>query len=90
MLTLPDTLCYLILDSEEFIVLDKQLEERYANRRRARVGVGYRLSYKNRFEFIYTRQTSRNEIDDEFMGTDNVFQVRYKMYLNPSKVITSD
>ena len=80
-------LWYIFADYEEFIVIDQQLEERFANRRRARIGVGYRLSYKHRFEFGYTRQTSRNEIDDDFTGTDNVLQVKYKMYLNPAKPV---
>ena len=80
-----DNLWYVIFDYEEFIVFDQQLEERYANRRRARLGLGYRLDYRNRFELIYTRQSSRNEIEGDFTGGDNVFQLRYKFFLNPSK-----
>lgn len=80
-----DKLWYALADYEEFIVLDEQLDERYANRRRARIGVGYRLNYKHRFELIYTRQSSRDEIDGAFVSSDNVIQLRYKMYLNPSK-----
>lgn len=85
-----DKLWYALLDYEEFIVLDKQLDERFANRRRARLGAGYRLDYKNRFEVIYTRQTSRNEIDGDFVSNDNVIQLRYKMYLNPSRPAQED
>lgn len=70
-------------DYEEFIVVDRQLEERYANRRRARVGFGYRLSYKHRFDLSFTLQNSRNEIDEEFVSNDNVIQFKYKLYLNP-------
>jgi len=81
-----DKLLYALLDYEEFIVLDDQLDERYANRRRARIGLGYRLDYKNRFEIIYTRQSSRNEIEGEFISNDHVIQLVYKMYLNPAKV----
>jgi len=80
-----DKLWYVLADYEEFIVLDQQLEERYANRRRARIGLGYRLSYKHRFELSYTLQSSRNEIDGDFLRTDNVIQLRYKMFLNPAK-----
>jgi Protein of unknown function (DUF2490) len=82
-----DNLWYAILDYEEFIVLDEQLDERFANRRRARVGLSYRLNYKHRFEIIYTRQSSRNEIDGDFVSNDNVIQLRYKLYLNPSKPV---
>jgi hypothetical protein len=81
-----DKLWYTLLDYEEFIVLDDQLDERFANRRRGRIGLGYRLDYKNRFELIYTRQSSRNEIDGEFISNDNVIQLVYKMFLNPAKV----
>jgi hypothetical protein len=65
--------------------LDKQVEERFANRRRARIGMGYRLNYKHRFDLAFTLQASRNEIDEEFTGTDNVIQLKYKMFLNPAK-----
>lgn len=85
-----DKLWYALVDYEEFLVIDEQLDERFANRRRARIGVGYRLNYKNRFDFIYTRQSSRNEIDGEFNPGDNVFQLRYKMFLNPAKITSTD
>jgi hypothetical protein len=85
-----DNLWYAIVDYEEFIVLDDQVDERYANRRRGRIGVGYRLNYKHRFELIYTRQSSRNEIEGAFISNDNVIQLRYKMYLNPGKPAQTD
>jgi hypothetical protein len=37
-----NNLWYLALDYEEFIVLDQQLDERYAFRRRAKIGLNYR------------------------------------------------
>lgn len=80
-----DKLWYAIVDYEEYFVTDKQLDERYANRRRGRLGAGYRLNYRDRFELIYTLQSSRNEIDDDFIGTDSVIQLRYKRFLNPAK-----
>lgn len=84
-----DNLWYTFVDYEEFIVLDQQLDERYANRRRARIGVGYRLNYKHRFDLGYTMQSSRNEIEGDFISTDNVIQLKYKMYLNPAKPTTN-
>jgi hypothetical protein len=83
-----DNLWYAILDYEEFFVMDQQVNERYSNRRRARIGAGYRLNYKHRFELIYTLQASRNEINNEFASTDNVIQLRYKMFLNPARPTT--
>ena len=82
-----DNLWWTILDYEEFFVTDKQLDERFANRRRGRLGLGYRLNYRNRFEIIYTLQSSRNEIQGEYTRLDNVIQLRYKMYLNPAKKV---
>jgi len=85
-----DKVWYAFADYEEFFVLDKQLDERFANLRRARLGIGYRLSYKNRFDLAYTWQSSRNEIDGDFMSNDGVIQLKYKMYINPSKAIQPD
>ncbi len=78
-----DKLYYAILDYEQFFVVDEQVNERFANRLRARFGIGYRLNYKNRFELIYTLQSSRNEIHGDLISNDNVLQLRYKMFLNP-------
>lgn len=80
-----DHLLYLLMDYEEFVVTDHQLDERFANLRRARAGLGYRLSYVHRFELIYTRQSSRDEINDSFNPGDNILQVRYLLFLNPAK-----
>lgn len=81
-----DNLWYAFADYEEFIVVDEQVNERYANLRRSKVGAGYRLNYKHRFEAMFTWQYSRDEINDTFSQIDNVFQLRYKMFLNPPKV----
>jgi hypothetical protein len=78
-----NNLWYVALDYEEFIVLDQQLEERYANRRRAKLGLNYRWTYKHRFDVSFTLQSARNEIDGEFTSTDNVIQLRYRLFLNP-------
>lgn len=81
-----DKLWYAFADYEEFFVLDQQLNERYANRRRGRIGLGYRLSYQHRFDLSYTLQSSRNEIEGEFLSTDNVIQFKYKLFFNPPNV----
>lgn len=81
-----DKLVYALADYEEFIVLDQQLDERYANRRRARIGLAYRLNYTHRFELTYTIQSSRNQIEGDFISSDNIIQFKYKLYLNPANV----
>lgn len=84
-----DNLWSVIADYEEFIVLDQQLDERYANRRRARIGLAYRLNYTHRFELTYTIQSSRNKIEGDFISSDNIIQFKYKLFLNPANVPTA-
>jgi hypothetical protein len=81
-----DKLWYAFLDYEEFIVVDQQVSERFAYIRRGHLGAGYRLSYAHRFEIAYTKQSSRDQIDGDFINSDNIVQLRYKLYLNASKV----
>lgn len=84
-----NNLWYLALDYEEFIVLDEQLQERYANRRRAKIGVNYRLNYKHRFDVSYTFQSSRNEIEGGFINNDGVILLRYRLFLNETGLTPS-
>ena len=80
-----DKLWYGIVDAELLFAVDDDVQERFANRFRLRIGIGYRLSYTSRFEFIYMLQESKNGIDDSFQSTDNVLRFRYKHYLRKSK-----
>lgn len=77
-----DNLWYAILDAEAFVVMDQDAEERFANRLRIRTGVGYRINYGLRLEFVYTLQRSRNALEADFQTTDNIFRFRIKQYLN--------
>jgi len=79
-----NNLLYSFLDYEEFMVTDQQINERFANLRRARVGLGYRLNYTHRLDVSYTWQSSRDEINDDFHRIDNVIQIKYKLFLNAS------
>lgn len=75
-----DNLWYLLADTEAFIVMDDDVQERYANRWRFRAGLGYRFSYSYRVEFVYTYQEAKNTLGDPFYAADNLFRVRLKMY----------
>lgn len=79
-----DHMWYAITDAE-FLIKTDDVEERFANRFRWRVGAGYRLSYNLRFEFLYMLQLSRNAISENFESTDNIFRFRIKQYLRKSK-----
>ena len=84
-----DKLWYAIVDAEVFIVNDKDVHERFANRLRVRGGVGYRISYGLRVEVIYMVQRSRNETTDGSLSTDNIFRFRIKQYLHRAKPSTA-
>jgi len=76
---------YLIADVEYLWKLQDDVSERFANRFRARFGLGYRLSYTWRFEFIYMLQLSREAISDDYSSTDNIFRIRIKHFINKAK-----
>jgi len=80
-----DKLWYGKADVEWFANLDQDQEERFANRFRTRLGIGYRRNYSWRFEFIYILQQARDTIEEEFKGSDNIFFFRVKQYLRKSK-----
>lgn len=80
-----DKLWYMLADVEVFGAIDQQVDERFANKFRFRLGAGYRLNYAWRFEFVYTLQTSRNTIAGDFDSTDNIFRFRIKTFLHGSK-----
>lgn len=75
-----DKLWYLINDMEIFFWYGHDIPERYANRVRMRIGVGYRHNYKFRFEAIYINQDSRNQLDDDFNAHSDIIRLRLKYY----------
>lgn len=79
-----DKLLYAVIDLESFVVMDSDVQERFANRMRLRTGIGYRVSYGLRLELMYTLQKSKNTIDGDFDTSDNIFRFRIKQYLNKS------
>jgi hypothetical protein len=79
-----DKLWYAITDIEWLYNIE-DVEERFANRFRWRIGGGYRLTYNMRFEFLYMLQLSRNQIGEEFYTSDNIFRFRVKQYLRKTK-----
>lgn len=82
-----DKLWYAMLDAEVLFKTD-DVDERFANRLRIRIGGGYRLNYNLRFEFLYMLQQSKDVIGDGFETSDNIFRFRFKHYLRKSKPST--
>jgi hypothetical protein len=79
-----DRLWYGVFDVE-LLFTNEDVDERFANRFRGRIGVGYRINYTSRFEFLYMNQQSRSGINDDFSSSDNIFRIRYKHYLRKHK-----
>lgn len=83
-----DKLWYAITDVEWLFVVE-DVEERFANRFRLRLGGGYRVHYGLRLEFLYMLQESKNTIEDNFVTSDNIFRFRVKHYLRKAKPSTA-
>lgn len=77
-----NNLWYGLLNLESFFVMDNDVKERFANRLRLQAGIGYRLSERFPFEFIYAIQKSKNTVGDGFYGTGNIYRFRVKQYIN--------
>ncbi|MBS1975924.1 MAG: DUF2490 domain-containing protein [Bacteroidetes bacterium] len=71
---------YAITDVEGFFVMDKNVGERFANIFKTRLGLGYRLNYQYRFQFIYAFQQSRETIDQSFDTVDSIWRLRFIMF----------
>jgi len=72
---------------EFFYQNDKDLQERYAKRYWFRLGLGYKLNQKLRFEALYTRQDSKNTIDTSFedFTKENIFVFAVRHNINKLK-----
>ena len=79
-----DGVWYIVTDAE-WLFSGDEVGERFANRFRARVGLGHRLAYSSRFEFIYMSQQSKSGLNEDFSSSDNIFRLRYKHFLRKGK-----
>jgi uncharacterized protein DUF2490 len=68
---------YWFVDWEAFVPAGEP-DERFANKQRFRVGLGYRPSVAWRFEAVYAWTRSRNTIDEGFQSSDNIIDLRLK------------
>jgi hypothetical protein len=68
---------YLVADWEWFWPEDDP-DERYANKQRIRMGLGYRHSFAWRFEALYILNRSRNSVDEGFTTSDNIIDLIVK------------
>ena len=80
----PDHVLYATSYVEFFYQNDEDLQERYANRYWFRLGLGYKLNKKIKFELLYNRQDSKNTITDNYddFSKDNIFVFSFIQKLN--------
>ncbi len=73
-----DGAAFLEADWEWFIPLS-DAAERFANRQRIRVGLGYRQNFNWRYEVMFMWTRSRDTIEENFAATESIidFRLRY-------------
>ena len=71
----------LLMDIEWFVPLDDEAPERFATKRRFRVGLGYRKSYRWRYDCLLMWDDTRDTIEGEVEREALMIDFRFKMYL---------
>ena len=73
---------YALIWSEAYINFENGIEEKYQSTFRQYLGLGYRFTYRWRFEMTYVFQAARNSISDEEPDTlTSALQLTLKHYL---------
>lgn len=74
-----DRTLYAIADVEYYWPLGDDIAETYPNKVRARLGLGYRLSWARKLEFLYIRDWNRSSPDAEAVEDTQAFNLRFKL-----------
>jgi hypothetical protein len=75
-----DGTLYLIADAEFYFPLGDELPERFSTKFRGRAGLGYRIDYRMRLEFLYIRDNSRSTHEEDFEKDADIFDFRLKIF----------
>jgi hypothetical protein len=75
-----DGTLYLIADAEFYFPLGDELPERFSTKFRVRAGLGYRIDYRMRLEFLYIRYSSRSTLEEDFEKDADIFDFRLKIF----------
>jgi hypothetical protein len=65
----------------EFLYYDDRVTERFANKNRMRLGIGYTPDKRWKFETIVMWQQSRNTIESSFEQSDIILRLRLRYFL---------
>jgi hypothetical protein len=71
---------YLFTDVEVFVPLGDKTQETFATKWRVRIGPGYTLNKKWRFELLYIRDNARNTFEEDFTVDVNIIDFRFRHY----------
>ena len=74
-----DKTAFLIADFEFFVPLSDDVSERFATKRRTRMGLGYRRDSKWRFELLFIRDGTRTTDAGRFAVAANIVDFRTKV-----------
>jgi hypothetical protein len=74
-----DRTLYLTADYEFFVPLSDDVPERFATKRRIRVGLGYRRDSRWRFEILFIRDGTRTTDENNFAPAANIVDLRVKV-----------
>jgi hypothetical protein len=67
-----------VLSDVEWFWTTQDLDERFASKQRARIGVGHRRSYAWRYEAVYVWDRSRHASTDGFTKADSAIDLRVR------------
>jgi hypothetical protein len=66
-------------DVEAFMPVGEQVEERFATKSRARVGLGYRINARQRIDLLYMWDQVRDTIEDTPTESAQILDLRYRV-----------
>jgi hypothetical protein len=70
---------YGIADVEQYFPLGDEITERFPNKTRIRIGLGYRFRVNQQIDVLYIRDWHRDSADGEETEDGNSFDVRWKV-----------
>jgi hypothetical protein len=74
-----DGTLYALGDIEYYAPLGDGVSERFVNKTRLRLGLGYRFSVRTRLDALYMRDSNRSAPDQEAQEDAQMFDVRLEL-----------
>jgi hypothetical protein len=74
-----DRTYYVLADAEGYVPVGDEIDERYASKYRARLGLGYRINGGQRVDLLYIRDRVQDTIEDGPRDSLQAFDVRYRV-----------